>query len=442
MHRLVLLPLMLLLAMVASPQPDHRHSQLQPAGWKCRCANQSLCAPLRTPKPDREVFAYYEDHWTNPDYNQTWLDLFSGGTVTTIAACEGHVAQEPGVLDARMSDEHLCYAHAHGVRVVPACIGCDVWSGSPGGLSRCPGHTDKIPFNFNDSAARATYVKNWSSIVHDYGYDGLSLDMEGGIPKSQGAGLTALVRDFRAELGPQSQLSFATACDPHAHWELPSNKKYGPMTFMDFGYQYDKLSPHLDFFFAMCYGNLASKFSNLAHADNPLAALTQTVETFPAAPEKLIVGLPLYFFDYTCDPGTAPNQQLCSIKEFFKTHNPDSSSALNPISLGGVLALAAGKPVGSRKGAVVKLNALNATEGSMYLNYVFPNDNTSTIHQIPYGSPESLAAKYKMLASKKVYGTGFWVSSGRWPDNAPMPTAATQALWRSVQVNFVDGGGQ
>jgi hypothetical protein len=143
-----------------------------PAGWKCHCANQSLCAPLRTPKADKEVFAYYEDAWTRPDYKQTWEDLFSGGTVTTIAACEGHVVQEPGVADARMSDEHLCYAHARGVRVVPACIGCDVWSGSPGGLSRCPGHTDKVAYNFNDTAARAAYVKNWSAVVHDYGYDG------------------------------------------------------------------------------------------------------------------------------------------------------------------------------------------------------------------------------------------------------------------------------
>jgi hypothetical protein len=167
--------------------------QQPPSGWKCRCANQSLCAPLRTPKPDQEVFAYYEDDWTRADYNQTWRDLFSGGTVTTIAACEGHAAQEPNTPDARMSDEHLCYAHARGVRVVAACVGCDVWSGSPGALSRCPGHTTSVPFNFNDSAARATYVANWSAVVHERGYDGLSLDMEGGIPKNQGAGLTALV---------------------------------------------------------------------------------------------------------------------------------------------------------------------------------------------------------------------------------------------------------
>jgi hypothetical protein len=61
--------------------------------------------------------------------------------------------------------------------------------------------------------------------VHDYGYDGLSLDMEGGIPSSQGDGLTALVQEFRRELGPAAQLSFATECQPRARfvsWPFPS----------------------------------------------------------------------------------------------------------------------------------------------------------------------------------------------------------------------------
>eukprot|EP01047_Picozoa_sp_COSAG01_P031844 COSAG01_NODE_2278_length_7990_cov_4.925167_5_plen_246_part_00 len=107
-------------------------------GWKCRCANQSLCAPLSSTPARREIFAYYEDHWSELSYNQSWLDLFSGGTVTTIAVCEGHAVQEPGLKTARMSDEHLCFAHAHNVRVVPGCVGCDVWSGAPDALSRCP----------------------------------------------------------------------------------------------------------------------------------------------------------------------------------------------------------------------------------------------------------------------------------------------------------------
>ena len=57
-----------------------------------------------------------------------------------------------------------------------------------------------------------------------------------------------------------------------------------------------------------------------------LSALTHAIETYPAPPEKLVVGLPLFFFDYTCDVGTAPDAQLCSIKDFYKTHNPDRAT--------------------------------------------------------------------------------------------------------------------
>jgi chitinase len=80
------------------------------------------------------------------------------------------------------------------------------------------GHTNRTKFNFSDGAARAAYVRSWSGLVHDYGYDGLSLDMEGGIPSSQGDGLTALVQEFRRELGPAAQLSFATECQPRARF--------------------------------------------------------------------------------------------------------------------------------------------------------------------------------------------------------------------------------
>jgi hypothetical protein len=48
-----------------------------------------------------------------------------------------------------------------------------------------------------------------------------------------------------------------------------------------------------------------------------------------------VIGLPLYFFDYTCDPGTQPEQQLCSVRDYFKTHNPDSTLGLDPISYAG-----------------------------------------------------------------------------------------------------------
>jgi hypothetical protein len=78
-----------------------------PAGWLCRCTNQTLCSPLSaTPRVrEREVFAYYEDAYGLAGMER----LLASGQVTTIAACGG---------DDRLIDDHLCMAHAAGVRVV------------------------------------------------------------------------------------------------------------------------------------------------------------------------------------------------------------------------------------------------------------------------------------------------------------------------------------
>ena len=133
----------------------------RPAGWKCSCANQSLCQPLsHTPRVrDKEVFAYYEDAYGDAGVER----MLRNGDVTTIAACGG---------DDRMLDKHLCMAHAAGVRVVLGCEGCDVW----GNTEKCVGHTQNVSYNFNNATARDAFVDYLVTTNHDYGYDGISLE--------------------------------------------------------------------------------------------------------------------------------------------------------------------------------------------------------------------------------------------------------------------------
>ena len=207
----------------------------RPAGWRCQCANSSLCAPLTTPPADKEVFAY----WEMPSPSSTGLEgmeqLFTDSAlVTTIAVCEGNWQQE--LAAPVLPDELLCYAHGRGVRVVVGCVGCDVWSSD---THRCPGHSASTPYDFNDTAARKDYVEALSSYTHDQGYDGVSLDMEGGIAKEQESGLTALVQEVRASLPAAAQLSFASAC-----LLTPKASSYG--------YNWTALAEATDFLFPMC----------------------------------------------------------------------------------------------------------------------------------------------------------------------------------------------
>eukprot|EP01047_Picozoa_sp_COSAG01_P031845 COSAG01_NODE_2278_length_7990_cov_4.925167_6_plen_170_part_00 len=142
---------------------------------------------------------------------------------------------------------------------------------------------------------------------------------------------------------------------------------------MDFGYQYARLAASIDFFFAMCYSNdgpHGSMFTEHARSDNPAQYFAAGIDRFPAAPDKLVIGLwvhppapspcplspaartdivgvvcrPLYFLDYTCDPGTAPGAaavasflaaalteiylcDVCSCPEILSTQRPPQPSS-------------------------------------------------------------------------------------------------------------------
>jgi di-N-acetylchitobiase len=387
-----------------------------PAGWRCACANRSLCQPLAaTPRArEKEVFAYYED-----DYGDLGMRrLLASGAVTTIAACGGA---------DRLADEHLCLAHAAGVRVVMGCEGCDVW----GDTTNCVGHTATVPYNFSNSSARAAFVRRLATANHDYGYDGVSLDIEGGISTAQGDGLTSLVAELRAALPASAQLSFYSMClvdspDGHGLRAYP-------------GYQMAALEQHIDFFFLSCYG-VCQSISPTPHRPGdapgvamscaPLPQIQASMQVYPAAPSKIVLGLPWYAYDFVCAAGTRPTDRLCNATADFEGH----------FSYFGALAVLA-------NGSTPRYNHLQATTKVQYDPtttspwFNFQNLTDGLVHQVWYEDPRSLGAKYRMAARLQLRGVGFYCASGSWPDRVLGTDAEDEAMWRSVSENFLDPAG-
>jgi hypothetical protein len=77
------------------------------APTKCVCSDQSLCNPLQTPLPDREIlaFAVGTGSENKSQQLQDYKTAYRWDLVTTVAY-------------AGIDNETVCWAHEHGARIV------------------------------------------------------------------------------------------------------------------------------------------------------------------------------------------------------------------------------------------------------------------------------------------------------------------------------------
>ena len=129
-----------------------------------------------------------------------------------------------------------------------------------------------------------------------------------------------------------------------------------------------------------------------------------------------------YGRDFTCE-GKDPLQFACNATarqtvSYFRAKNMLSGSA--PVLANVTLTTA---------------RRFNTTSQSPSFNY--HNKRDGTIHQVAYEDSQSLGSKYALARELGLRGVGFWVASGRWPDQAPASTAGLDAMWGSVRKNFL-----
>jgi hypothetical protein len=226
--------LLLLAAAVGSPAAKHR------AQFNCTCANRSLCQPLATPLPAREIFPFIagapgggDDPAADPPgapqapANNSWAH-FRWDVITTAAWGYGGA-------------DHVCWAHERGARVVvPASAAAFDSAGQA-----------QLTAMLINATARAAWVQSVIADIQSHGADGVTLDIEGN--NEHADKLTLLVAELRAALltvNPVGSLSFCTQAVPAianltCHHPLREclAKSSGP----SLGYDYARLLEHIDF---------------------------------------------------------------------------------------------------------------------------------------------------------------------------------------------------
>eukprot|EP00754_Rhynchopus_humris_P021211 Rhum_TRINITY_DN14734_c0_g1::Rhum_TRINITY_DN14734_c0_g1_i1::g.112122::m.112122/K12310/CTBS; Di-N-acetylchitobiase len=318
---------------------------------ECPCADKSLCNPIAVEHP-KEVFGFgpgAEDTWTQMDWTQ----------VTTVAW-----AKDP---------KFVCIAHQHKARVV---------AGAP--------HMNLTKLG-TDAAARAAWVQATVAMVQSKFLDGVTFDFENPLaPGSPEAGYYVTVVEETTEALKKA----------HAGYQTSVCVAWSPFNIDGRFYDLVGLSKASDFLYVMMYDTRSQIFEQCIAAANAAVPMVdlgvrQYTQALGIPPQKLILGLPWYGYDYPCLPGTDKTAEFCNLElKPFRGVNC-SDAAGTEIEFSEYMArLNAGNTTTGRR--------WNADVGTPYYNYV----KDGVVHQMWIDDAESLKLKYAVAAKYGLRGVG------------------------------------
>ncbi|GAB5575215.1 di-N-acetylchitobiase isoform X1 [Prionailurus iriomotensis] len=223
------------------------------AGARCPCQDPALCQPIRH-HPDFEVFVFDVGY-------KTWK-FYDWSQITTV------------VIFGKYDSELMCYAHSHGARVVLK---------------------GDIPLkDIIDPTFRASWIAQKVKLAKAQYMDGMNIDIEqeANCFSPEYYALTALVKEatdsFHREI-KGSQVTFDVTWSPKCK---------------DRCYNYTGIADACDFLFVMSYDEQSPALSECIAAAN--APYKETLTGYDdyikigINPEKLVMGIPWYGYDYTC----------------------------------------------------------------------------------------------------------------------------------------------
>jgi spore germination protein YaaH len=387
---LVLLPLLIALGAVPArtqilPRSIHQTESEQHAGTRIVEARTDAEPPVVIPlvksarSVSKKVFGYHP-YWASSSaylsYDYTALstigyfsyevDPASGAAVTT---------------NGWSTTPIISYAHARGVRVVLVVTNF----GSSANTQL-----------LSDTVKQKTLIASLVSLLSARGGDGVNIDFEG-VPVSQRANLVAFMRTLSLRVKaaiPDAEISMASpAVDWSNVWDFPSLSSICDYLVM-MGYDY-------------YYGG-----SSTAGPNSPLEGesynVTRSVTTYltaGVAPEKLLLGLPWYGFDWPV---------VSSARKAAATAKASSGTyaVLEPKS----------KLYGKQFDQTTKTPWFSYQSGAQW-------------HQAWYDDSLSFALKYALVEAKHLAGIGIWALSYE---------GSRRELWQgmhaSFAVTFASGG--
>ncbi|XP_049577878.1 di-N-acetylchitobiase [Syngnathus scovelli] len=338
----------------------------------CPCEKAELCHQIRD-KRDFEVFVFDVGGKTWKSYN--W------SVVTTVATF--------GKYDAEL----MCHAHSKGARVV---LKGDV----------------RLAY-IVDQKNRTDWITEKVNLAKCQFMDGINIDIEQAVDEgsSEYYALTDLVKEtteaFHREI-PGSQVSFDVAWSPQC-----IDKRC---------YDYVTIAESCDLLFVMSYDEQSQILGDCIAMAN--APLNQTINAYDQylnlkiAPQKLVMGVPWYGYDYPCL--NLSQDGICSIAKVPFRGAPCSDAAGKQKTYRWIM---------TQVGSSLSGRLWDDKQKAPYFNYWDPEGK---FHQVRYDDPESICLKTEFVKSKGLRGVGMW--NGNILDYSDDPVARQQSalMWNAL----------
>jgi hypothetical protein len=324
-----------------------------------------------------------------------------------------------------------CTAHGHGARVLLNL-----------------GDKELLDWGFNrtrdlDNRSRYDLV---ATQVTATGADGISLDIESNVaadPAQQAAArlqLTLFTKRLRTAMkrsNPASVLIFCTTGYPN---RPDANKGSWPH------FDLAALANNTDWFFVMAYGTDEWRDNRSAVSNSNIDFTKSLIAGYPqiGVPlSHLVLGLPWYGYDNTCEATTAPDARVCIRGKSGKELGADGFYQEIPLMYDLRHKDACSPPVrkcGPESFDPAKHTVLGLLQArsspimfdehaqSPFFNYV---DRHGTTHQVWYDNAQTLSVRYSIARQAGLRGVGSWRS-----DDVAYDTAAevrcSRGLWAAM----------
>ena len=381
----------LLLAFVAALLCSTTSAVIAP--FHCPCTDAKLCAPLTTPLPEKEVFAFLTEATNWRHYNFTYI--------TTIALFAGFSGLDPQL---------LCYAHSKNIRLS--------WGVAFGGNQLL------------NTTAKAEFIASSVQQVVSTFADGVNFDFESPVNKSSAEcdALTELYSDLHDAVKarvPSAQITFDVA--------------WSPNNIDNRGYNYTAIVSLSDFVVIMDYDTRSQVFTGppcYGGPNAPAFTVREGIDRFLTATKlpasKFVLGVPWYGYDYPCLNAKGNlSVDACEIETvpFRGVQCSDAAGLQYDFST-----LMRNYRNSSIEKTSLIVNTTNVGDG-LWARYNYRADDWS-VHAVWFDTPDVLGEKYAIAKSKGLRGLSMW-NVDCLSDAFSGPAAAdTKAMWSAMDKFF------